>query len=227
MSMMRVQDSWWRSSHMSKAEALPTDRASSRPGRRRIFRGAQGRAGKPRASMSGEDKLAIGLLIFFMMAACSLELYFVIHYRDINTRKDIFARGFEIYADGDQAYYGHGNIYVPLALESINVFFTQVLNGVLIWAIVKRRAYRYPLQLAVSAYVSYSVVFYLWLAHVSGYPSMPVRSGWGFFIFITPNLPWLLGHLYLAYRAFVAIQRRFQNAPDAGTSAQCQISASS
>ena len=194
---------------MNQAQAPPTGRAKSRPGRRRALSGARFRKSRPWHPLSGEDKLTIGLLALFLMMACTLELYFVIHYRDINTQTDIFARAFGIYAAGDAAYYGQGNIYVPLTLESINVFFTQVLNVVLIRAIVKRRAYRYPLQLAVSAYVSYSVVFYFWLAHVSGYPGMPVRSAWGFFIFVTPNLPWLLGHLYLACRAFVVIQRQF------------------
>jgi len=196
---------------MNKAEAPPTGRAKSRPGRRRALCGARCRERRPWQPLSSEDKLAIGLLALFLMAACTLELYFVIHYRDINTQTDIFARAFRIYAVGDAAYYGQGNIYVPFALESINVFFTQVLNVVLIRAIVRRRAYRYPLQLAVSAYVSYSVVFYFWLAHVSGYPGMPVRGTWGFFIFVTPNLPWLLGHLYLACQAFVVIQRQFRS----------------
>lgn len=197
---------------MNKAEA-PTGRARPGPGRRRALCAVRFRESRPWQPLSDEDKLAIGLLALFLMAAWTLEFYFVIHYRDINTRTDIFARAFRIYAAGDAAYYGQGNVYVPLALESINVFFTQVLNVVLIRAIVKRRAYCYPLQLAVSAYVSYSVVFYLWLAHVSGYPGMPVRNAWGFFIFVTPNLPWLLGHLYLACRAFAVIQRQFRSDP--------------
>ena len=194
---------------MAKAEASCANRTRYRLIRSRTTHGTSSCQGKRWLPLSGEDKLTLGILMLFIAVAFSLELYFVMHYRDINTQQHLFARGFQIYAAGDNAYYGHGNIYVPFALETINVFFTQVLNVALIWAIMKRRAYRYPLQLAVSAYMSYSLIFYFWLAHVSGYPGMPERNAWGVFIFVTPNLPWLIGNFYLAYRAFVVIQRRF------------------
>ncbi|HEX2314826.1 MAG TPA: emopamil-binding family protein [Thermomonospora sp.] len=159
--------------------------------------------------LSREDRVSITLLLFFVLMAVTIELYFVVHHRDLPQRDDLFARLYEIYGAGDQAYYGRGDVHVPFALETINVFVTQVLNGILIWAIVRRRPYRHPLQLAVSSYVAYSVVLYFWIAHVSGYPGMPEKDWWGYLIFYAPNLPWLLGHLYLAHRSFGAIVRQF------------------
>jgi hypothetical protein len=158
-----------------------------------------------------EDRLTVALLAFFIAAALTVELYFVFHYRDVHTRDDLFARAYQLYSIGDDAYYGQGDVHLPFALETINVFFTQILNALLIWAVAKRLAWRYPLQLAVSAYVAYSVVLYLWHAHVSGYPGMREKSPWAFFIFVAPNLPWLLGNLCLAQRAFTAITRRFRS----------------
>jgi hypothetical protein len=57
------------------------------------------------------------------------------------------------------------------------------LNVWLIWAIVKRRAYRHVLQLALGSYLSYSVILY-WLAgHLSGYEGMRSRTAYAFILF--------------------------------------------
>jgi hypothetical protein len=160
--------------------------------------------------LSRADRVTIGLLGFFMVMAFTIELYFVLHYRDVREQTGVFASAYAIYGAGDEAYYGRGNIHVPLALETINVFFTQALNALLIWAIVKGRAYRHPLQLLVSSYLAYSVLLYFWIAHVSGYAAMPVRGAWGYFIFYVPNMPWLLAHLWMGQQSFAAILRRFR-----------------
>jgi hypothetical protein len=163
-----------------------------------------------RLPLTRADRVTIGLLGFFMVMAFTIELYFILHYRDVREQTGVFARAYAIYGAGDQAYYGRGDLYVPLALETINVFFTQGLNALLIWAIVKGRAYRHPLQLVVSAYLAYSVLLYFWIAHVSDYANMPVRGAWGYFIFYVPNLPWLLAHLWMGQQSFAAILRRFR-----------------
>jgi hypothetical protein len=142
------------------------------------------------------DRVTLGLLGFFMVMAFSIELYFVLHYRDVREQTHFFARAYAIYGAGDQAYYGRGDVYVPLALETLNVFFTQALNALLVWAIVKRRAYRHPLQLLVSSYLTYSVVFYFWVNHVSGYANMPEKTAW------------LLGHAWMAWQSFAVMARR-------------------
>lgn len=161
-----------------------------------------------RGGLSRADRFTLGLLGFFVAMAFTIELYFVLHYRDIREQQHLFARAYAIYGAGDQAYFGRGDIYVPLALESFNVFFTQGLNVLLAWAIVKQRAYRHPLQLLVSSYVTYSVLLYFWVNHVSGYLNMPEKTPWAFFIFIAPNLPWLLGHAWMGWRSFRVLRER-------------------
>ncbi len=163
-----------------------------------------------RARLSTSDRATLGMLGFFVVMAFTIELYFILHYRDVREQTGIFARAYAIYGAGDEAYYGRGDIHVPLALETINVFFTQALNALLMWGIVKRRAWRHPLQLVVSAYLTYSVVLYFWIQHVSGYANMPEKSAWAYFIFYAPNLPWLLAHLYMGEVSFRAIARRFR-----------------
>jgi hypothetical protein len=155
------------------------------------------------------DKLAIGLLISFIAAAFSIELYWLLHRNELPALAgtQFYARLFRIYSAGDRHYYDPVTA-LPVALESINVYFTQILNAWLIYAIVKRRAYRHPLQLLVSSYVAYSVILYFAEAHFAGYAAMLDKSAWGFFIFWVPNLPWLLGHMYMAADSFVALSRQ-------------------
>ena len=167
---------------------------------------SEGSAGS--AALSRTDEITLGLLAFFVVMAFTIELYFILHYRDIREQDHFFARAYAIYGAGDQAYYGRGDVHVPLALESFNVFFTQGLNLLLAWGIVKARAWRHPLQLLISSYLTYSVLLYFWVNHVSGYINMPDKTPWAFFIFIAPNLPWLLGHAWMAWRSFVVLQRR-------------------
>ena len=114
-----------------------------------------------------------------------------------------------LYSAADNAYYGPVHAF-PLALESFNVFFTQPLNLWLIWAILKRRPYRHALQLALGAYVSYSVILYFWTTHLAGYDRMNGVSAGNLFLFFTPNLPWLVAHLYMAWDSGQAISRRFE-----------------
>ena len=173
--------------------------------------GARAAATEAQAPLSVSDRVAIGLLGFFVVMAFTIELYFILHYRDIREQTGFFASCYRIYGAGDTAYYGRGDLYVPLALETINVFFTQGLNALLIWGIVKRRAWRHPLQLVVSSYLAYSVLLYFWIQHVSGYAQMPEHNGWGYFIFYVPNLPWLLAHLWMGWVSFAAIAKRFRH----------------
>ncbi len=173
--------------------------------------GARAEAVEGHAKLSVSNRVTLGLLGFFVVMAFTIELYFILHYDDIRQQTGFFARAYQIYGAGDTAYYGRGDLYVPLALETINVFFTQGLNALLIWGIVKHRAWRHPLQLLVSSYLAYSVLLYFWIQHVSGYAQMPEHNAWGYFIFYVPNLPWLLAHLWMGWVSFAAIATRFRN----------------
>ncbi|MBM7166866.1 hypothetical protein JQK87_00165 [Streptomyces sp. G44] len=157
------------------------------------------------ARLRGKDSATLGFLAFSCLLAFSVELYFVLHFRTIHHQDDVFATLFSIYGDGDRTYYGQGDVYLPFALETLNVYVTQVLNLLLGWAILRDRPWRYPLQLTVASYLSYSVILYFWHAHAAGYPDMPVHDAWGYFIFYAPNLPWLLGNLWMGCAAFRVI----------------------
>ncbi|MBP2400929.1 EXPERA domain-containing protein [Streptomyces syringium] len=160
-----------------------------------------------RPALGPGDRLVLGFLAFSLTVALSLELYFVLHFQDMHERHDLFARGFQLYGAGDRTYSGQGDIYLPFALETINVFLVQILNCALGYAIVRPRAWRHPLQLAIGSYLSGSVVIYFWHAHAAGYPDMPEHRFWNYVLFYTPNLPWLVGNLWMSAASFGALVR--------------------
>ncbi len=73
------------------------------------------------------------------------------------------------------------------------------------------RPYRQALQLAVSFYLAYSIVLYFRVAHLSSYENIQTKTAFSFFIFVLPNLPWLLANLYLAFHSAIAITRCFRH----------------
>ncbi len=158
--------------------------------------------------MSRRDRILLGLLCFYILIALSLELYWLIYRDELVARAptELFARLFQIYGDADRAYYDRIS---PLAigLEGINVYFTQILNVLLMYAIVARRHWRHTLQLLLGSYVTYSVVLYFYAAHVVDYPDMRYQSAYTFFLFYATNLPWLLGYGYMAHDSIRAIHR--------------------
>ena len=158
-----------------------------------------------------KDWLILGLLGFFILVACTVELYWVLYADQLVARSqtDLLAYGWRLYGEADSAYYDHITPFT-VGLESLNVFVTQLLNLWLLYAILKHKPYRYALQLTLGAYLTYSLVLYFWTAHLSGYAGMRERSFYAFFMLVTPNLPWLLGYLYLAYDAIRAISERFR-----------------
>ncbi len=162
------------------------------------------------AKLPTRDRVIIGLLIFFLIIAFSLELYWIIFRYELVARADHewMAYLFKIYGDADRAYYDQVTPFSS-SLEIINVAITQWLNVWLIIAIVKRHYYRYALQLTVGSYLAYSVVLYFWVAHIDGYAAMRYQSFYTYFMFYVPNFPWLFGYAYMAYDAIVAICRRF------------------
>jgi hypothetical protein len=174
-----------------------------------LLRAARSRAGLRAGRLSTDDKLTLCLLGFFVTIAFTLELYFIVYAQSIPERSDLIAEGFTLYGKADGAYAGIGDVNLPIALETINVFVTQPLNLLLAWAIVAKKRWRQPLQLTVSAYLVYSVVLYFWLQSVSGYEYMTDKSALAFLLLYGANLPWLAGYGYMAYRSFTAVLRRF------------------
>jgi cholestenol delta-isomerase len=168
---------------------------------------------QPSPSLPLRDRVIITLLVGFLAAALVLELYWVIHRRELPRLADrsLVARLFQIYGAADRAYYDAVSP-LALALETLNVFVTQLFNLWLIFAIVRRRPYRHALQLAIASYLSYSVVLYFWTNHLDGYAGMRERNAYGYWLFYAPNLPWLLGYLYMVADSARAITARFRGA---------------
>lgn len=155
-----------------------------------------------RSRLPTRDRVTIGLLLFFIAVACTMELYYVVYADQLVARAktDWIAYLFSLYGVADRTYFDAVSP-LSLALETFNVFFTQPLDIWLIWAIYRRKRYRHVLQLIISSYLTYSVVLYFWQAQLSGFADMGEHSFYAFFMFYAPNLPWLLGYGYLAYDA--------------------------
>lgn len=176
--------------------------------------GAVGRGGG--AALRAADRAIIALLAFYILFAFTVERYWLVHADELVARSktDLLARLFALYGSVDRAYYDQVSPFTR-ALEGINVFLTQPLNGLLIFAILRRRPYRYPLQLAVGAYLTYSVVLYFVSVHLDGYAGMGDRSPAGFALLVLPNLPWLVPPAWLAADAVRAITTRFRGGLEA------------
>jgi hypothetical protein len=164
--------------------------------------------------MSRRDRITVGLLGFFVFIAFTLELYFLACHRDLPARTgtQLFARLFALYGTADRAYFDPVSP-LALALEGINVFLMQPLSLLLIYATIRQRAYRWPLQLAIGAYLALSVVLYFLVGIVSGYDGMTERSGKTFALFYGANLPWLIAYGWLAIEAGRTIARKLHLPP--------------
>lgn len=158
--------------------------------------------------MSRRDRVTIGLLLLFALVAATLELYFLVHHRELVARAptQLFARLFSIYGVADRGYYDAVSP-LALALEGINVLVMQPLCALVVYAIVRGRAWRWPLQLAVASYLSMSVVLYFTIAAVSGYADMAQHSGKAFALLYGGNAPWLVGYGWMAVDAGRVIAR--------------------
>jgi hypothetical protein len=165
--------------------------------------------------MSRRDRAAAGLLLFFIVCAVTLELYWLLHHDRLAQRDDLLARAFAFYGRGDRGYYNHVSTF-EIGLESFHVLFTQVLHVCVLAGILWRKLWRNLLQLVVGSYVCYSTALYLVANHVSGYAEMPRHDLASFLIFYLPNLPWLLGNGWLAWDAGERIASAFRKIEAAG-----------
>jgi hypothetical protein len=159
-----------------------------------------------------KDRVILGLLLFYLLLAFTWEIYFVLYHDQLPVRAemDFLGKMCALYGEADRTYYDPVSPFT-LSLESIQVFFSSWLNIWLIYAILKQKFYRHTLQLTVSSYLTYSVVLYFMVAHVSGYAGMKQKDFAHFALFFGPNLPWLLGHAYMAYDSIRAINQRLRH----------------
>jgi EXPERA (EXPanded EBP superfamily) len=164
-------------------------------------------------TLPAKDKTIIVLIAFFSTVALTLEAYWLIYHDVMESRTDVFARLLAIYWPADYTYrvpgYPIEKCFILVA-ETVNTVVTPVLSFLLIWAILKRKPYRYPLQLTIGTYTFYGTFLYYAIAHVSGYVVFAYKSPYTYLMFYLVNLPWFIGYAWMAWDAFREIVRRQQ-----------------
>jgi EXPERA (EXPanded EBP superfamily) len=157
-----------------------------------------------------KDRAIVCLIVFFTTVAMTLELYWLLHHQEMESRTDLFARIISIYWPLDHSWRIPGYSIekaLNLSLEGVNALVTPILSAILLWAIVKHRRYRYPLQLFIGTYTFYGTFLYFSVAHISGYVIFAQKSVGNFLLFYLANMPWLAGYGWMAWDAFRAIVR--------------------
>ena len=161
-----------------------------------------------RAALPTKDKVIIGLVLAFTAVALTLELYWVIFNQEMESRTDLFARILAVYWPADYTYRVPGypiEKAFTLSLEGVNSLVTPILSGLLIWAIVTRKRYRYPLQLTIATYTWYGTFLYFSVAHISGYAVFESKSAYTYLLFYLANLPWFVGYTWIGWDAYCEI----------------------
>lgn len=156
--------------------------------------------------MTRRDKGALWISAFFVLVSMTIELYWLRHAFDLPMQKGWLEQVFRFYGTGDRGYYDQVS-WFEVGLESFHLCFTVPAYIWLAFAIVNQFAYRWPLQLCLGAYVAYSVALYLTAKYAAGFGQTPVHDIRSFLILILPNLPWLLGSLWLAVDAGSEIRK--------------------
>ena len=160
--------------------------------------------------LPSRDKLIIGLIAFFTMVALTLEAYWLIFNQVMESRTDLFASTLAIYWPADHTYRIPGYSIekaFTLSIEGVNTLLTPILSTALIWAILKRKRYRYALQLVIATYTTYGTFLYYCVAHLSGYAVFAEKSIGNYLLFYLANLPWLASYAWMAWDAYRAIVR--------------------
>jgi emopamil binding protein len=156
------------------------------------------------------DRVVVTLLAFFTVFNLVLDLWYVRHARELDALagRHVLADWWAVYASADRFWVVSDWSF---AQEAFNVFVTTLVNVWLMWAIVRRAPYRHALQLALAAYMVYSVLLYFLSAHVGGYPGMAERTVANLALFYGVTLPWLLAHVYIGWDAFRTITAQFSD----------------
>jgi EXPERA (EXPanded EBP superfamily) len=162
------------------------------------------------AGLPAKDKVIIGLIVAFTAVALTFELYWLVFNQEMDSRTDLFARALAIYWPIDYTYRIPGypiEKAFTLSLELVNSLLTPILSVVLIWAILARKPYRYPLQLVIASYTFYGVFLYYSVAHISGYAVFEYKSAYSYLLFYLINMPWFVGYAWIGWDAYREIVR--------------------
>ena len=170
-------------------------------------------AAKTRSDRLGRDRAVVALCLFFVVVACTIERLWLQHAIDLPEHPGWLTACFRFYARGDRGYYDQVSAF-ERSLETFEVYVTQVLFFAIAIGVLRRARWRFPLQLCVGAYLTYSVTLYFVAKHMTDYAQMPRHDLVSFLILVVPNLPWLLGNLFLALDAGAVLRHRAARAED-------------
>jgi EXPERA (EXPanded EBP superfamily) len=168
-----------------------------------------------RGTLPAKDKVVIALIVFFSSVALTLEAYWLIFHNEMESRTDLLAWLLSIYWPADYTYrvpgYPIEKCFILVA-ETVNTLVTPVLSFLLIWGILKRKPWRYPLQLTIGTYTFYGTFLYYAIAHVSGYVVFAYKSPYTYLMFYLVNLPWFACYAWMAWDAFREIVKQNKRA---------------
>ena len=160
--------------------------------------------------ISAKDKVIVCLVVLFTAIAMTLEFYWIVHNQEMENRTDILARAIMLFWPADRTFRLPGYSVekaFTLAIEMGNTLITPWLSAFLIWAVLKRRPYRYALQLVIATYTCYGTLLYYSVAHISGYVIFERKSVGIFLLFYFVNFPWLAAYGWMGWDAYRAIVR--------------------
>lgn len=153
---------------------------------------------EPATPLSRSDRWVLGLTIFFIVTALTVELPWLLASTELDHMSGPFGAMWAFYGRADRGYFDLVS-GLERGVESFHIFATQWLHLWLIWAILRRWAYRTVLQLVVGSYVAFSTALYLLAKHMTGYALMPDHTIGAFLTLYLANLPWLLGNGWIAF----------------------------
>lgn len=159
-------------------------------------------AGGDLNTLAANEKASLWVIAFFAVIAYTLELLWLYHAFDWPTQTGIWATMARYYGMGDRAYWDQPS-YFEVGLESFNVFFIVSSELWLAYAILRRRAYRWPLELCIGGYLTYSVIYYFTVK--IAFPQMFTEDIASYAMLIVPNLPWLFGGAWWIWDAGTVI----------------------
>jgi hypothetical protein len=152
---------------------------------------------------ASSDRLAIGLVIFFIACNFAIDIAWLILHGDAAQAGPCrIAAALGLGACGPDTA-------VDLAREALNGTVTQILEIWLLVALLRRRPERYALQLAIASYVVYACLIDAWLSLIAALHGLPPSVATA-----VPSIAIAavrgVGHLYLAWTAVLAILPRFR-----------------
>jgi hypothetical protein len=150
------------------------------------------------AALTAADRWVLGLTLFFIAMALGVELPWLLASAELGHIGGPLDAIWAFYGRADRGYFDQVS-GLERGVESFHIFATQWLHVWLVWAILRRWAYRFLLQIVIGSYVAFSTALYLLAKHMTGYALMPEHDAGAFLTLYLANLPWLIGNGWIAF----------------------------